>query len=135
MKKIYLFIIIAFIAMNGCYDLDRAPFDQLSSATFWKTEDQCKQGLMGVYATFKRTDLYGKQFLTDINSDVAVGYDQYEALILGTATPTTGFLNGKWQNGYNSIQGAIWQSGVFHPLKLMKTAKRCLLERLNSYVH
>ena len=106
MKKNIIFLIIAFTSLSGCYDLDRSPYDQLSSATFWKTEAQCKQGLMGVYATFKKTDLYGKQFLTDINSDVAVGYDQYEALILGTATPTTGFLNGKWQNGYNTIQGA-----------------------------
>ena len=106
MKKYILRLVIPFFILTGCYDLDRSPFDQLSSSTFWKTEAQCKQGLMGVYSTLKSTDLFGKQFLTDINSDIAVGYDQYEALILGTATPTTGFLNGKWQNGYNTIQGA-----------------------------
>lgn len=92
--------------LTGCYDLDRAPFDQPSSSTFWKTEDQCKQGLMGVYAALKNTDLYGKMFMIDVNSDVAAGYDQYEALQFGTCTPRTGFLNGKWQNGYNAIQRA-----------------------------
>ena len=45
-------------------------------------------------------------FMIDVNSDVAVGYDQYEALQLGTCTPRTGFLNGKWQNGYNAVQRA-----------------------------
>ncbi len=44
--------------------------------------------------------------MIDVNSDVAAGYDQYEALQLGTCTPRTGFLNGKWQNGYNAIQRA-----------------------------
>lgn len=91
---------------TACYDLDRAPFDQPSSSTFWKNEDQCEQGLMGIYATFKKDDLFGKQFLLDINSDVASGYDQYEALQLGTCTPATGFLNSKWQNGYNTVQAA-----------------------------
>ena len=43
---------------------------------------------------------------TSVNSDIAAGYDQYEALQLGTCTPRTGFLNGKWQNGYNAIQRA-----------------------------
>lgn len=107
MRKYILFVWVAsLIALTGCYDLDRAPYDQPSSSTFWKTEDQCTQGLMGVYSTLKKADLFGKQFLVDINSDVAVGYDQYESLILGNCTPTTGFFNWKWQNGYNTIQGA-----------------------------
>ena len=106
MKKYIMSFLAALFTLTGCYDLDRAPYDQLSSSTFWQTEDQCKQGLMGVYASLKNTDLYGKMFMIDVNSDVAAGYDQYEALQLGTCTPRTGFLNGKWQNGYNAIQRA-----------------------------
>lgn len=105
-KQIILSWMLMLAVLTGCYDLDRAPFDQPSSSTFWKTEDQCKQGLMGVYAALKNTDLYGKMFMIDVNSDVAAGYDQYEALQFGTCTPRTGFLNGKWQNGYNAIQRA-----------------------------
>lgn len=140
MKKNILLFIITLFVFTGCYDLDRSPYDQLSSATFWKTEDQCKQGLMGVYSTFKKTDLFGKQFLTDINSDVAVGYDQYEALILGTATPTTGFLNGKWQNGYNTIQGAnlairgIGESEIDETTKKMFIGEAKFLRAL-AYFH
>ena len=106
MKKYIMSFLAALFTLTGCYDLDRAPYDQLSSSTFWQTEDQCKQGLMGVYASLKNTDLYGKMFMIDVNSDIAAGYDQYEALQLGTCTPRTGFLNGKWQNGYNAIQRA-----------------------------
>lgn len=104
------YIILSLLAvayiLTGCYDLDRAPFDQPSSSTFWKTEEQCKQGVMGVYASLKNEDLYGKAFMIDVNSDVAVGYDQYEPLLIGTCTPRTSFLNGKWKNGYDAIQKA-----------------------------
>jgi len=107
MKRYSIIIwITALAVLSGCYDLEKAPYDQLSSSTFWQTEEQCTQGLMGVYASLKEDDFYGKLFLTDINSDIASGYDQYENLQLGTATPRTGFMNGKWQNTYNTIQRA-----------------------------
>ena len=105
-KNIILLTIVMVAFLTSCYDLDRAPFDKPSSSTFWETEDQCKQGVMGVYASLKNLDLFGKMFMIDVNSDVATGYDQYEVLQLGTATPRTGFLNGKWQNGYDAIMRA-----------------------------
>ncbi len=126
--------------LTGCYDLDRAPFDQPSSSTFWKTEDQCKQGLMGVYAALKNTDLYGKMFMIDVNSDVAAGYDQYEALQFGTCTPRTGFLNGKWQNGYDAIQRAnlairsIGEAPVDEPAKKQMVGEAKFLRGL-IYFH
>lgn len=125
MKK---YIAIVWLAslwfLSGCYDLDRAPSDQLSSSTFWKTEDQCKQGVMGIYSTFKKDDLFGKMFMIDVNSDVASGYDQYEALQLGTCTPTTGFLNDKWQNGYNTIQAANLAIRSIGNAEIDETAKK-----------
>lgn len=106
MKKHILSLMAAVSLLTGCYDLDRTPYDQVSSEAMWQTADQCKQGLMGVYASLKEDDLFGKMFLIDVNSDVAAGYDQYEVLQLGTATSKTGFMNSKWQDGYNSIQRA-----------------------------
>ncbi|MCS2918178.1 hypothetical protein NXW71_08575 [Parabacteroides merdae] len=89
---------------------------------------------MGVYASLKNTDLYGKMFMIDVNSDVAVGYGQYEALQLGTCTPRTGFLNGKWQNGYNAVQRAnrLFAALVKHPLP--KTQKTKCWGKPISYV-
>lgn len=66
MKKYIMPFLAALLALTSCYDLDRAPYDQLSSSTFWQTEDQCKSGLMGVYASLKNTDLYGKMFMIDV---------------------------------------------------------------------
>lgn len=127
MKKYIIPFLAALLALTSCYDLDRAPYDQLSSSTFWQTEDQCKSGLMGVYASLKNTDLYGKMFMIDVNSDVAVGYDQYEALQLGTCTPRTSFLNGKWQNGYNGIQRANLAIRSIGEAPIDETAKNQML--------
>ena len=41
-------------------------YDQVSSEAMWQTADQCKQGLMGVYASLKEDDLFGKMFLIEI---------------------------------------------------------------------
>ena len=46
MKKYIMSFLAALFTLTGCYDLDSAPYDQLSSSTFWHPEDQCKQGLM-----------------------------------------------------------------------------------------
>ncbi len=124
---IILLLVASVIGLSGCYDLDRAPFDRPSSSTFWKTEDQCKQGLMGIYSTFKKDDLFGKMFMIDVNSDVASGYDQYEALQLGTCTPTTGFLNNKWQNGYNTIQAANLAIRSIGESEINETTKKMML--------
>ena len=59
MKKYIMSFLTALFTLTGCYDLERAPYAQWSSSTFWQTEDQCYQGLMGVYASLKNTDLYG----------------------------------------------------------------------------
>ena len=99
-------IFAGLLALSGCYDLDRTPFDQPSSSTFWQTESQCKQGIMGVYSTLRTDDYLGKQFTTDINSDIAAGYDSYAPVQDGTATARTGFMNNKWSNIYESVQCA-----------------------------
>jgi len=105
-KNIILLMLASLIGFSGCYDLDRAPFDQLSSSTFWKTETQCVQGLMGIYSTYKNYNMFGGLFQLDINSDIGSGYDNYEALQLGTCTSSTGFMNNKWQNAYETVQSA-----------------------------
>lgn len=105
-RYIYTAMIAGLLALSGCYELDRTPFDQPSSSTFWQTESQCKQGIMGVYSSLRPDDYLGKQFLTDINSDIAAGYDNYAPIQDGTATARTGFMNNKWATIYESVQCA-----------------------------
>ncbi len=107
MKRLIYFLMVAgLLTLSGCYKLDRIPFDQPSSSTFWQTESQCKQGIMGVYASLKPDDYLGKQFLTDINSEIGAGYDNYGPIQDGTATARTGFMNNKWATIYESVQSA-----------------------------
>ena len=44
MKKHILSLMAAVSLLTGCYDLDRTPYDQVSSEAMWQTADQCKQG-------------------------------------------------------------------------------------------
>ena len=103
-KSIILLAATAALALTGCYQLDLVPYDKPSSTSFWKTEAQCKQGVMGVYAGLKQNDIFGLNFMLDVNSDIGAGYDQYAILQLGTATSQTGIMNNKWKQGYDVIQ-------------------------------
>ena len=51
MKKYKLFITLAasLFLTSSCYDLDVYPEDQLSSGTFFQTQDHADQIMMGVY--------------------------------------------------------------------------------------
>ncbi|MEG1634872.1 MAG: RagB/SusD family nutrient uptake outer membrane protein, partial [Rikenellaceae bacterium] len=46
-KLLYLFLCISLASCSGF--LDRAPKDALSTATFWKTEDDANMGAVGCY--------------------------------------------------------------------------------------
>lgn len=52
MKKYKLFITLAasLFLTSSCYDLDVYPEDQLSSGTFFQTQDHADQIMMGVYS-------------------------------------------------------------------------------------
>lgn len=103
-KSIILLATAAALTLSGCYSLDLVPYDKPSSSSFWKTEAQCKQGVMGVYAGLKQSDIFGLTFMLDVNSDIGAGYDQYAILQLGTANSGTGIMNNKWKQGYDVIQ-------------------------------
>lgn len=52
MKTYKLFSALAAVALlcfSSCYDLERFPADQLSSGTFFKTQDHADQAMMAVY--------------------------------------------------------------------------------------
>lgn len=110
MKK-YKSIILslaAVIGLNSCYDLDRYPYDQVSSGTFWKTESQAKQAMMGVYNVMKNENAFGITFGLDCLSDIGVGYDNpgHVSMYLGTYTGRTGQVENKWKTLYDGVMRA-----------------------------
>lgn len=106
LKYIFLFVGISFF--TSCYDLDLAPYDQISSATFWKTEDHAKQAMMGVYRKMKDHNVYGTAFMFDNLGETAIGYDaqSLEHAFLGTYTDRTAIVVNKWRATYDGIQKA-----------------------------
>jgi hypothetical protein len=65
MKKLkYIILLLMMIPVSySCQEdfLDKQPTDQLSPATFWKTEQDAAMGLTGVYNTLKLKEIAGTQ--------------------------------------------------------------------------
>jgi tetratricopeptide (TPR) repeat protein len=105
-------IILSTLAMlflwSGCYDLNRYPYDKVSSGTFWQTESQAKSGLMGVYNDLKNENSFGLTFGLDNIGEIGQGYDPpgFNYVFLGTYTPATSQVLSKWQSLYDGVMRA-----------------------------
>jgi len=123
MKKLYklLFIILATFSLNSCYDLDRYSQDQLSSATFWKTDNQANQGIIPVYASLKNGYAFGIIWSMDCVSDIGWGYDDnvgLQSLLQNSFNANTGHVKARWQHTYDAIRKA---NDVIRQVGLSKT--------------
>ena len=104
----YIFLFVGIVYLNGCYDLDTAPYDQISSSTFWKTEEHAKQAMMGVYRQMKNNNVFGTAFMFDNLGEIGIGYDpiSLQAAFLGTYTDRTAQVVDKWKHTYDGVQKA-----------------------------
>lgn len=104
MKKYILLLAIAGL-MSSCYDLDQYPHDKLSSATFWKTESHAHQGLVAMYATLRTEEAFGAYYNNDALGELALDYNNWQmpAIIKGTYTDRTGFIEKSWQASYDGV--------------------------------
>ncbi|TKG89624.1 RagB/SusD family nutrient uptake outer membrane protein [Puteibacter caeruleilacunae] len=107
-KAKLIYFIIGLMVMSSCYELDRYPLDKLSSGTFWQNETQVHQGLMGVYQTMKKDNVFGTKWMTDSHTDIGVGYDgqSYPELDNGAMTATSGLVSKKWRECYDGVAQA-----------------------------
>lgn len=132
MKKYILFAFVSLIGFTGCYELDTQPYDKVSSASFWKTEEHALQGVMGVYAQLKNNNVYGTSFLFDNLSDIAIGYDgqAYEAAANGSYTDRTGFVVNHWKSSYDGVQRANNAIANIQQMEISEELKGSLLAEL-----
>lgn len=107
MKKYMLFIAVAGL-LSSCYDLNQYPHDQLSSGTFWQTEEHAHQGMVGMYSVLRNENAFGAYYNIDALSEIAMDYNnwQYPTLIKGTYNAETGIVRSKWQTCYDGIYRA-----------------------------
>ena len=73
--KLFLAYTASLFLMSSCYDLDRYPEGELSSGTFFQTQDHADQAMMGVYSMMTDDDVFGVQFGFDCLGGVSSGYD------------------------------------------------------------
>ena len=113
MKKLYAvryFLVIAAITfMSACNKsyLDRNPLDQISSQTFWKTEDDVKMALGGCYRQLQSDFLSYRRVWLDCLSDNAFaewGYFNMASMTIGvTSAASGGAVNMAYYAPYRGI--------------------------------
>ena len=99
-------ILLAGTMLNGCFDLDTFPGDGLPESHFWQTEQQAKEGMMGVYAMLRNTNIYGRHYMFDHCGEIAIGYNQMTGMPSGSYNPGGGEIINKWQALYEGVQSA-----------------------------
>ena len=110
-KKIYILLSFVALMTSGCKKelLDTVPYDQLSSATMWTTDNLTDLGVNSIYNALRLGQ----------NTGSASGlepyqYDRYgvtgqtrdaggDAMLLGTITPSNGLFSSNWTNYYEGI--------------------------------
>src|SRR5574338_319595 len=113
MKKLYAvryFLVIAAITfMSACNKnyLDKNPLDQISSQTFWKTEDDVKMALGGCYRQLQSDFLSYRRVWLDCLSDNAFaewGYYNMASMQIGvTSAASGGAVNMAYYAPYRGI--------------------------------
>ncbi|MGN6437391.1 MAG: RagB/SusD family nutrient uptake outer membrane protein [Agriterribacter sp.] len=99
MKRLYKFrilvtaaFILAFFSCKKSF-LDRNPLDQVSSGTFWQTEDDVKMALAGCYRQLQSDFLSYRRVWLDCLSDNAFAewaYFNIPAMTIGVTSATSG---------------------------------------------
>lgn len=108
-KSQYIIILLTTILLNSCYNLDKYPMDQLSSGTFWQTDEQAKEGIMGAYNSLKAGYAFGIYWANDCLSDIAFGYDDnvgMQSVVQNTFDANSAHVKARWQHTYNGIRVA-----------------------------
>ena len=110
-KKIYILLSFVALVTSGCKKelLDTVPYDQLSSATMWSTDNLTDLGVNSIYNALRLGQ----------NTGSASGLEPYQydrfgvtgqtrdaggdAMLLGTITPGNGLFSSNWTNYYEGI--------------------------------
>ena len=103
MKKLYILLCVAPFFF-GCLSLDTAPYDSVAQGNFWKTEDDAKRAIMGVYAQMKDMGSFGYMPLWDTYSDI--GHGPGSPLEVGTYTAKEDFLVSNWTDTWDGVHRA-----------------------------
>lgn len=106
MKNRHVFPIIFAILLvfSNCKKLDYVPANQLSSATFWKTEEHARQAAVGLYSAMKQPWAFGMEFTFDMATDLADGTNPWADVSRGTSfSSSSGGVQNHFQHLYEIV--------------------------------
>lgn len=103
-KSITSVLLCSVLLLGGCESLDYTPPTQLSSETFWKTEEHARQAAVGLYAAMKQSWCFGMEFTFEMCTDLADGVSPWSDVSRGTtfASNSSGVQN-HWQYLYELV--------------------------------
>ena len=110
MKKIlFSLLMFAFTLTTGCELLDTYPKDKISSATFWKSQEDVKMALGGVYSKTRASAYLGQlkpymDCLTDVGYCWQSAHSSFGAMQSGSLNASTGgVVNSIYNGAYKGI--------------------------------
>ena len=96
-----LSVMVSLVVVTSCISLDTAPYDSVAQGNYWKTEDDAKSAMMGVYAQMKDMGSFGYMPLWDTYSDI--GHGPGSGLENGNYTAKEDFLVQNWQHTWDGV--------------------------------
>lgn len=102
MKKLILLLVLS-VSIACTSDLDLAPIDSASEATYWEPEEDARIFLNAAYADLMSADFY--VFLSAISDDAySKGREEYRNIASGNYGPSNAVVEGTWSGRYEGIR-------------------------------
>ncbi|MGM9796755.1 MAG: RagB/SusD family nutrient uptake outer membrane protein [Parabacteroides sp.] len=103
-KNIVSILLGSALLLTACESLDYVPSTQMSSETFWKTENHARQAAVGLYAAMREPWCFGMEFTFEMCTDLADGVSPWSDVSRGTAfASNSGGVQNHWQYLYELV--------------------------------
>lgn len=129
--KKYILVAVLFAAMSGSCKrdiLDTVPNDRVSSAVYWKTENDALYAVNAVYASLDAVNLFVLDGITDIGHTNTTFTVEYR-IENGTYDAAHSRIQSEWENGYRSV---FLANEVLSNIDRISTSNTAIIERIRA---
>lgn len=92
------------LSLTGCVDLDVAPTNKYTDATYWTTESRASSVLNMAYRQMFTSDCYFNNEILSDNVYVGYGSKDEKFIAIGLADASTGRFSNEWNDCYGGIK-------------------------------
>lgn len=127
-KRLVLPLTALLLLVGGCDFLETEPKGQISSATFWETEQDARVAVNDLYNYLYSWDIFAWDSMSDI-ATANRGFVQTADYIRGLNTAQSGYSNGQWYRNYRGIRAA---NRLLVKVEEIETEDQELIERYKA---